>query len=118
MVKNLWADGFVGISKERLSNTLVPAIEKYCETIKNSINAFNAETETTSTFKGDVADAVSKYLADAKIALQTYVDNMETETTIANKAYEQWESQASAVAGTVNSSAEEIRSAASSFRLD
>ena len=116
---SIWGGGFAGISEAKLNSDLIPAIEKYCETISNSINQFNAEADVTSSFAGpEVQAAVSEFVSSVKDLLTAYVSTMRQEIAAAQGAYQQYQSGAQSVGSSVSSTAQEIRGAASGIRLD
>ena len=116
---SIWGGGFAGISEAKLNGELIPAIEKYCETISSSINQFNAEADVTSSFAGpEVQAAVSEFVSSVKELLIAYVSTMKQEIAAAQGAYQQYQSGAQSVGSNVSSTAQEIRGAASGIKLD
>lgn len=116
---NIWGGGFAGISIERINSDLIPAVNKYCETIESAINQFNADADVTSSFAGtELETAVQDFIKAIKELLAAYVSTMRKEIAAINSAYEQYTSGAQNVASNVASNASEIRAAANDIRLD
>lgn len=116
---NIWGGGFAGISKDKIDADLIPALERYCETIEDSINQFNADADVTSSFAGpELAPAVKDFVSAIKELLKAYVSTMRKEIASVNSAYEQYTTGSQSVASNVSTNAQDIRSAASEVRLD
>lgn len=116
---NIWSGGFAGISQTEVEGTLIPAIEKYCETIEGQISSFNAEGDLSQTFAGEKMQAAAgDYVSAIKELLQAYVSTMRQEIARVRQAYEAWNSGTASVASNASSNASEIRSAANSIKLD
>ena len=71
-LSSLWDGGFVGISEAEITGTLIPAINKYCDTIMDQIRQFNAAAETSVAFRGAPEEAVTIFVQAVKELLTNY----------------------------------------------
>lgn len=117
-LSGLWDGGFVGISEAEITGTLIPAINRYCDTIMDQIRQFNAAAETSVAFRGAPEEAVTIYVQAVKELLTNYVRLMQLEASTAKRAFEQWNQGQQNVAQSARSSAQDIRAAAQDLSLD
>ena len=116
---NLWEGGFAGISEDEVNNTLIPAIESYCNEIEDQISTFNAATDLTATFAGTEMQTVAQeYVEAIKALLVAYVSSMRTQIKNVHVALEEWNSGTHSVAQNVSSNVQDIMNSAANIKLD
>lgn len=115
----LFDGNFAGISEEGIE-TLTNSIKVYCGQLETKINEFNSDADMSQVFAGTpMQDAVREFVTAVKSLLQAYVSSLRYEIDHVNKAYQEWQSGTSTVAGNTTSSADAIRSAANAnIKLD
>jgi len=114
----MFGGDFIGISRQGLED-LITQISIYIDAVNEVIQQFNAEAETTETFKGtSIEGALKTFFDDSKRGLTEYVLKLEIEKDRAKRALEEWEAGEKGVSQTVTSSADAIRSDATSFSLE
>ena len=116
-LSNIWAGGFTGMSETGIIE-LKDALSKFCDEIQAKIDSFDQTGDITSAFKGKSQTAVYEFIAAIKTLLQAYVSTMRVEIDEAEEAYRNFASSDQTISQNVQSAASEIRSNASSIRLD
>ncbi len=114
---SLWSGGFVGMSESGMEQ-LKQAIETYCTEIETIINDFNSEGDIDGALKGEINTAARDFIRAIKELLQAYVSTMRKGKTDADEAWNNWKQASQNISGDVTADAEQIRSDASSIRID
>lgn len=116
-LSNIWSGGFTGMSEGGMEE-LKTALINYCEEIQGLIDGFDQTGDITSALKGDVQTAAYDFVAAIKELLQAYVSTMKQEISEADEAYQNFMASGKSISQDVQSAASDIRSNASSIRLD
>ena len=114
---NIWSGGFTGMSEAGMQE-LKTQLSNYCQKIQDLIAGFDQTGDITSALKGEVQTAAYEFIDAIKELLQAYVSTMRQEIQEADEAYSNFMSSAQSISQDVSSSASDIRSNASSIRLD
>ncbi len=116
-LSNIWSGGFTGMSESGMT-ALKESLKTYCQEIEELIASFDQRGDITSALKGEVQDASYEFIAAIKELLQAYVSTMKQEIAEADQAYQNFVSSGKSISQDVQNSASDIRSNASSIRLD
>lgn len=110
---------FAGISESGIEELKI-ALNKYAEEASSCIAEFNASANLASTFAGEaLTSSITAALEEGKQALYALVNKLkEAEQAASQYALEQWGEGTGGVAGTVDSSASDIRAQANALNLD
>ena len=123
---HIWDGGFIGMSYDGVGN-LKASLKKYCETIQEQIDKFNANAEIDKAIKGTVIEyAMHQYLDSVKDLLKAYVSTLKQEIAELDEAYANFvvTTQASisrdveAVASDITKEAQEITNESGNIKLD
>lgn len=116
-LSNIYAGGFIGMSQSGME-ALNTAIDKYCRTIEEAINAFNDEASRADAYKGEISEAVHAYVEAMKKLLSSYVSTMRKEQEEAILAYNQLHASEKSFAQDVQSDSSNIESDAANIRVE
>lgn len=116
-LSSMFDGGFVGMSAEGILE-LKNYLTSYCNEIEDIIQGFDQTGDITSALKGDVQDAAYDYIAAIKDLLAAYVSTLKVGIAEADEAYNNFVAAGKSISSSVTDSASEIRSNASSVRLD
>lgn len=116
-LSNVWSGGFTGMSDAGMSE-LKTQLTTYCQEIEDLIESFDQSGDITSALKGDVQTATYDFIAAIKTLLKAYVSTMKQEIAEADEAYNNFLQAGQSISQDVNDAASDIRSNASSIRLD
>lgn len=116
-LSNIWSGGFTGMSESGMLE-LKDALSKYCDEIQAKIDSFDQTGDITSAFKGRIQEGMYDFIDATKLLLQSYVSTMRVEIDEAEEAYKNFAGSDLSISQDIQSAAQDIRSNASSIRLD
>lgn len=114
---NIWSGGFAGMSETGLIE-LKNQLTSYCNDIQDLIGSFDQTGDISTALKGEVQTAAYEFIGAVKELLQAYVSRMRQEIAEVDEAYQNFMTGAKSISQDVKADASDIRSNASSIRLD
>lgn len=94
------------------------AIDTYRGEVHAVIDDFNPDADMESALKGQVADAVRTFLAEAKELLKKYVQAIDLEKKEIDLAAKNYTAAEGSISGSIGGDADTIRGAASGINLE